>query len=100
MKIDVITVKLTCHIPVNRDDRNAVDEAYAIADGLGDGAAALGQTSYEARLNRVTAPEPKSVAEPVEGDLDTPESKPKRDDDLDVPPNLRRTGGPISGLMA
>ena len=57
-KIDVITVKLTCHIPVARSDRESVDKAYAIADAWADEAATLGQTSCETRLNRVSAPEP------------------------------------------
>ena len=67
-KIDVITVKLTCHVPVARSDRESVDKAYAIADDLGDKAALLGQTSYESRLNRVPAPQPQpaAVAKPQE----------------------------------
>ncbi len=59
-KIDVITVKLVCHIPVARSDRESVDKVYAIADAWADEAATLGQTSCETRLNRVPAPEPQS----------------------------------------
>jgi hypothetical protein len=71
-KIDVITAKLICHIPVDRSDRESVDTAYAFADHLRDTAAECGQTTVETRLNRVPAPEP-------------------ADDGLDIPDNLQRT---------
>ena len=91
-KIDVITVKLTCHIPVNRDNREAVDAAYATAQGLCVAAEGLGQTTWEKRLNRVPAPAPAPVAaEPVEGNLDPPESKSEAPDDgMDFPDGLDR----------
>ncbi len=62
-KIDVITVKLTCHIPIDRNDGNSVDEVYGIAQGLCIAAEGLGQTTWEKRLNRVPAPQPRPAAE-------------------------------------
>ncbi len=61
-KIDVITVKLTCHIPVDRDDRKSVDKAYATADDLCIAAERLGRTIWEKRLNRVPALQPQPDA--------------------------------------
>ncbi len=78
-KIDVITVKITCHIPVERDDRESVDEAYHNAERLWLAAESLGQTTWERRLNRVPAPKP------------LPQPTTEADDGLDVPDNLRRT---------
>ena len=81
-KIDVITVKLVCHIPVDRSDAAAVLAAYDTAQGLCVAAEGLGQTTWEKRLNRVTAPPPKPKPEATE---DNP-----TDDGLDIPENLRR----------
>lgn len=86
-KIDVITVKLTCHIPVNRDDRESVDAAYATAHGLCVAAEDLGQTTWEKRLNRVPAPKPA----PQDPDIAPGAAL---DAGLDIPDNLRRTAAP------
>lgn len=83
-KIDVITVKLTVHIPVDRDDRKAVAAAYKLADSLCEAGDAIGETAaYEARLNRV--PAPRSAPEPKAETTEPP------DDGLDIPERLRRT---------
>ncbi len=84
-KIDVITVKLTCHIAFNPTDRQSVNKAYATADRLLDDAVELGQTTGEVRVNRVTAPEPAPSAEP-----EPEEDEPEPADDLDLPANLDR----------
>ena len=83
-KIDVITVKLICHIPVNRSDRESVDAAYDTAHRLCDTAESLGQTTWEKRLNRIRAPKPAPEAS-------EPEPEPT-DDGLDIPPHMVRTG--------
>ena len=90
-KHDVITVKLTCHIPVNRDNREAVDAAYATAQGLCIAAEGLGQTTWEKRLNRVPAPEP---AQPAPEPELTAHTTAPAGDGLDSPDFLRRTAEP------
>ena len=57
-KIDVLTVKLTCHIPLDPGSVASVQFAASVAEGLRDAGEKLGQTSIETRLNRVSAPEP------------------------------------------
>lgn len=87
MKINVLTVKLTCHIPIDPADAVSRDEAGKDAEGLIALAAdiGLGQPVVEVRQNRVTAPEPKPEA-PEAAD------EPAEDEhDLDIPDNLRRT---------
>ena len=86
-KIDVITVKLTCHIPVNRNNRESVDTAYGMADGLIENAEILGLTTADKRLNRVTAaPEP-TAPEPEPEAAELVAAPP---DNLVIPDNLRR----------
>lgn len=60
MKINVITVKLTVHIPIGPSNRKALEEAYDTAEGLISDASDLGffATEPELRHNRVTAPKP------------------------------------------
>ncbi len=65
MKIDVITVKLTCHIPVNPGDVGSVQNAAGRIERLAATAAALGETIIETRVARVTAPE-LEASEPAE----------------------------------
>ena len=57
-KIDVITVKLTCHIPVDLGDLVSVQLVASLADGLRVAGTKVGQTSIETRVNRVPEPEP------------------------------------------
>ena len=97
MKINVITVNLICHIPIDRDDRRAVDAAYKLADSLCEKGDEIGETvAYHARLDRVmapvpTAPEPKpKLAVP-----EAPKPEPPKDD-LDIPENLSRTPKPTA----
>ncbi len=66
-KIDVLTVKVTVQIPLERADSVNVLDAYRRADELlafcsGEGH----QASMEHRLNRVPAPEPKMAADVTE----------------------------------
>ena len=106
-KIDVITVKLTCHIPVDPGDMVSVQFAASCAEGLRVAGEKLGQTSYETHINRVTAPEPEagtpapvtptsatSAAIPVKpGGVASHNANalPAAADDLEPPANLRRT---------
>ena len=78
MKIDVITVKLTYHAPIDRSNAAAVLEVYRVADDLLAAAPKNSQPTIDKRLNRVTAPE---VA---------PEASAPADDNLEPPENLRR----------
>ena len=74
-KIDVITVKLTVHIPLDRADAESVVEAYKHAGHLLTYCSKHGcQASKEQRVNRVSAWETKPA-----------------DDGLGIPDNLRRT---------
>lgn len=58
-KINVLTIKLTCHIPVDPGDPLSVAFAASCAKGLREAASKLGETSaLDTRLNRVPAPEP------------------------------------------
>lgn len=57
-KIDVLTVKLTCDIPVNPGDPESVQAAATRIEHLHTVAKGLGQTTIETRLKRVPAPEP------------------------------------------
>ena len=92
-KIDVITGVLKFHIPVDRNDRNSVTAAYALADGLLGAAPESWQATLETRLNRVAAPEPEPKAsDPVVPEA--PDAEPP--DDLDIPDNLRRTTEPAA----
>ena len=76
-KIDVITVRLTVHIPLDRASSGAVLDAYKRAEGLLDFCSNVGESSMEKRLNRVPAPKP-------------------ADDGLDIPEPLRRTAEPAA----
>ena len=94
-KIDVLTVTLKRHIPIDRKNAASVLEAYSRADELTAAARDYGQAGIATCLNRVTAlapemevPEPKPEAsepEPVEPNTEF------IDDGLDIPDNLRRT---------
>ncbi len=81
-KIDAITVKITVHIPVDRNRRASVEDAYDKAEGLIQDAQKIGffSTDPDLRIDRVTAPEPPS-------------------DGLEVPKNLRRSK-PTDAQMA
>ena len=83
-KHDVITVKLTCHIPVDPGNVTSVQLAASLAEGLRDAGEKLGQTTTDYRLNRVAAPEPEPEPEPSLASISGA-------DDLDIPDNLRRT---------
>ena len=78
MKIHVLTVKLTCHIPVNPGSPDSVKRAADQADALRAAGSMVGETIVDWRLNRVAAPEPEPVvpeapdAEPPDG-LDSPD---------------------------
>ena len=85
-KIDVITVKLTVHIPVDPGSVDSVQEAADDVEQLLAHGNGLGQASIETRLNRVPAPEPKAEASEPE-----PEANDPADDNLDIPESLRRT---------
>ena len=85
-KIHVLTVKLTCHIPVDPGDFHSVQDAARVATALHAHAAEKGQTSIETRLNRVPAPEPKAEASEPE-----PEALQPAADNLDGPFFLDRT---------
>ena len=89
MKHDVIIAKLTVNIPVDRDDRESVDNAYATADALLASVPKPIQATMETRLNRVTVPEPEPVVP------ETPDAEPL-DDGLDIPESLRRTSEPAA----
>jgi hypothetical protein len=74
-KHDVITAKLTCHIPVDLADPDSVRVAAERTKALLKAAKGFGQASMpKPCFGRVPAPEP----EPA-------------DDGLDIPDNLRRT---------
>ena len=87
-KIDVISGTLKFHIPIDRNDRNAVTAAYAIADGMLAASPKSFQATLETHLNRVPAPKPAPEATEPE-----PEA---RDGGLDIPDNLRRTAESVS----
>ncbi len=85
-KIHVLTVKLTCHIPVDPGDFHSVQDAARVATAPHAHAAEKGQTTIETRLNRVPTPEPKAEASEPELAANDP-----ADDNLDIPERLRRT---------
>ena len=85
-KIDVLTVKLTVHIPLDRADATAVLDAYKRADGLLAFCSNVGKATMDWRLNRVPAPEPKAEASEPE-----PEALEPAADNLDGPSFLDRT---------
>ena len=55
-KVDVLTVKLTVNIPLERSNSVTVLDAYKRADELLVFSSNMGETSIETRLNRVPAP--------------------------------------------
>ena len=85
-KIDVLTVKLTVHIPHELGDALSLHRATDAIEGLCRYAADLGETAIDVRVNRVSAPEPAQEAskpEPAGDGLDTPDNLrrvPKRDE--------------------
>ncbi len=83
-KIHVLTVKLTCHIPVDPGNVTSVQLAASLAVGLRETGEKLGQTTLDTRLNRVAVPEP----EPAPVVPEAPDAVPP--DNLDIPDNLRR----------
>ena len=84
-KINVLTVTLKVDIPVDPGDVDSVQEVAGHAERLGTVARELGETTIETRLNRVSAPEPKS-----EPEGDEPETGASAPDGLDIPDKLRR----------
>lgn len=81
-RINVLTVKLTTHIPVDLKDAETVVYAAKCAEGLLAHCKAHGWLASmpEPQVSRVSAPEPAQEA---------PEPAPP-DDDLDIPPGLDR----------
>ena len=80
-KINVLTVKLTVHIPVNLADSSTVREASECAIALLEFGKGYGQASMpEPHISRVSAPAPKPAPEA---------SAPN--DPLAIPEALRRT---------
>jgi hypothetical protein len=85
-KIHVITVKVSVHIPVDPSSHASLDTAAGVIAVICAHAETVGfGTVIDSRLNRVTAPEP-------EPEPELPEVAPA--ENLDVPPNLRRTAEP------
>ena len=81
-KIDVLTVTLKRHIPIDRKNAASVLEAYSRADELTAAARDYGQAGIATCLNRVTALAPEmEVPAPADDGLDG----------LDIPDHLRRT---------
>ena len=90
-KIDVITVKLTCHIPHELGDIVSLHDATDAIEGLRRYAADLGQTTIESRVARVPAPEPKPEASEPKSDDPRVSTTESAADGLDIPERLRRT---------
>ena len=83
-KINVLTAKLTVHIPLDPGDIDSVLQAADWVERLRAHAASMGETTVETRVARVTAPEPEPKApEPAA-------------DGLDIPESLRRTAKPAA----
>ena len=97
-KINVLTVKVTVHIPVDPGDVESVNTVAVGATHLHAAAAALGEATMESRLNRVPAPKP--APEASEPALDPGPTEPPDDDGLDIPPALDRRGDTPSGPPA
>ena len=84
-KINVLTVKLTVHIPVNLAVWATVERAIKDAGVLLEGCTVYGQASMEEpRVTRISAPEPAQEAREPEP------TEPAADDDLDFPAGLDR----------
>ena len=76
-KINVLTVKLTVHIPVNLADSSTVREASECAVALLEFGKGYGQASMpEPHISRVSAPKPEAS-----------EPSPAAADDLGIPDN-------------
>ncbi len=65
-RINVLTVRLTVHIPVDPGDIDSVQEVARHAESLRAVASELGQTSVETRLSREPAPAPAPVADQLD----------------------------------
>ena len=78
-KIHVLTVKLTCDIPVDPADPTSLQLAASCARGLLK-AASRWSPRMESLVHRVPAPEPQPE----------PEATEPANDGLDTPDNLRR----------
>ena len=61
-KIDVLTVRLTVHIPVDPGEPDTVIKAGLAAKDLHATMIKLGQATKEAHVTRVSAPEPAQEA--------------------------------------
>ena len=85
-RIDVLTVTLKRHIPIDRKNAASVLEAYSRADELTAAARDYGQAGIATCLNRVTA-----LALEMEVPKPQPEAPDPADDNLDIPERLRRT---------
>ncbi len=88
-KINVLTAVLKVDIPVDPSSLTSVQNAATQAQRLREAANRIGRTTVETRLNRVSAPEPKSAPEG-----DHPETGASAPDNLDIPDNLRRVPKP------
>ena len=88
-KHHVLTVKLTCHIPVNPGSPDSVKHAALQAKGLQLCGSTVGETTVDWRLARVPAPEPAQPEPEPE-----PAADEAHDESLDIPDNLRRTAEP------
>ena len=91
-KIDVLTVTVKRHIPIDRKNAALVLEAYSRADELTTAARDYGEAGIATCLNRVAALAPElevpAAAEPPDlGDDAGPEAP---DDGLDIPAGLDR----------
>jgi len=78
LKINVLTVKLTVHIPVNWAGRSTIDDAVDQAAAILAACKGYGQASMpEPHISRIPTPEPAA-------------------DPLDIPDGLRRTSEPAA----
>ena len=96
-KINVLTVKLTVHIPHKPGSMLSLHDVTDAIEGLRRYAAELGQTTIETRLNRVSVREiqpPAPAPEASEPALDPETFAEPPDDGLDIPEHLRRTPAP------
>ncbi len=75
-KINVLTVMLKCHIPLDPGKVVSVQLAASCAEGLREAGNKLGQTTMETRLNRISAPAPEASEPEPAGLAGTPETRP------------------------
>jgi len=89
-KINVLRGKMTVEIPVNPGSVESLKDAAGKLTSLYEHAIDFGAQVAMPEPHVARIPEP--PAEPVEGNLDPPESTPEAaDDPLDIPPHMVRT---------